>query len=415
MRIQIHRGGHEIGGNCVEIEAQGKHLVLDLGRPLSAQSDEEVPLPAIAGLADGDPSLLGVVISHPHLDHYGLAKQVSPKVPVFIGAAANRILREAAFFSRAGFAISAAGFLIHRKAFQLGPFRITPYLNDHSAFDAYSLLVEADGKRLFYTGDIRASGRKAKLFHQLLADPPREVDVLLMEGTHVRAAGAPARASGAESDVETACLQTMRDTDGLVLAYYSAQNIDRLVTLYRAAIRADRELVVDLYTAAIAAATGNANIPQPGHRNLRVYLPHNQRLQILRGREFDRTASVKACRIYFDEITATTGKFVMTMRGTTERELAKASVLAGAKAIWSLWDGYLGMPSGQGSLEFCRGHGIPLLVHHASGHAGVKDLQRLVLAINPRQVVPIHSEASGRFADLFPRVVCHADGDLWEA
>jgi ribonuclease J len=291
MRIRIHRGTHEIGGNCIELEAQGKRLVLDLGRPLSAQANDDIPLPAIAGLADAGPSLLGVVISHPHLDHYGLAKQVSQKVPIFMGEAASRILREAAFFSAAGFAISISGFLVHREPLQLGPFRLTPYLNDHSAFDAYSVLVEADGKRLFYTGEIRASGRKAKLFRQLLADPPRGVDVLLMEGTHVRAAGAPARDAGTESDVETACLQTMRDTDGLVLAYYSAQNIDRLVTLYRAAVRAGREMVVDLYTAAIAAATGNANIPQPGYGNLRVYLPHNQRLQVLRGKAFDRTST----------------------------------------------------------------------------------------------------------------------------
>jgi ribonuclease J len=415
MRVRIHRGSREIGGNCVEIEAQGKRLVIDLGRPLSAQPDEHVPLPAIAGLAGGDPSLLGLVISHPHLDHYGLANQVSPKVPIFIGEAANRILREAAFFSRASFAIPAAGFLVHRKAFQLGPFRVTPYLNDHSAFDAYSLLVEADGKRLFYSGDIRASGRKAKLFRQLLADPPVGIDVLLMEGTHVRAAEAPVRAGGTESDVESACLQTMRETDGLVLAYYSAQNIDRLVTLYRAAVRAGRELVVDLYTVAIAVATGSKGVPQPGHDKLRVFLPHNQRLQVLRGKAFARTSAVKACRIYWDEIAARTGRLVMTMRGTTERELVKANVLGGANAIWSLWDGYLSVRSGQGSVEFCRRHGIPLLVHHASGHAGVTDLQRLVAAIDPRRVVPIHSEAAGRFADLFPRVVCHDDGELWEA
>uniref|UniRef100_UPI001C5CADBA hypothetical protein n=1 Tax=Escherichia fergusonii TaxID=564 RepID=UPI001C5CADBA len=60
---------------------------------------------------------------------------------------------------------------------------ITPYLADHSAFDAYSLLVEAHGKRAFYSGDIRAHGRKARLFENLVEHPPQAIDVLLLEGT----------------------------------------------------------------------------------------------------------------------------------------------------------------------------------------------------------------------------------------
>ena len=45
---------------------------------------------------------------------------------------------------------------------EIGPFRITPQLVDHSAFDAYALLVEADGKRVYYSGDFRAHGRKGR-------------------------------------------------------------------------------------------------------------------------------------------------------------------------------------------------------------------------------------------------------------
>jgi ribonuclease J len=70
-------------------------------------------------------------------------------------------------------------FLRHREPFNHGGFRITPFLNDHSAFDAYSLLVEADGRRLFYTGDIRGHGRKAGIFEQLLRRPSEAIDVLL--------------------------------------------------------------------------------------------------------------------------------------------------------------------------------------------------------------------------------------------
>jgi len=88
-----------MGGNCVELEASGARLVLDIRRPLWAESGEAVPLRDIAGLTGRNPSLLGVVISHAHPDHYGLAGHLPDSVPVFMGAATARILRESQFFT----------------------------------------------------------------------------------------------------------------------------------------------------------------------------------------------------------------------------------------------------------------------------------------------------------------------------
>ena len=126
-----------------------------------------------------------MLITHHHADHWGLVDQVRAGLPIYMGAATQRILRAAAFWTR-GLDSRSPGLLRHREPFELGPFTVTPYLNDHSAFDAYSLLVEAGGARLFYTGDIRGHGRKAGIFEELLEDPPRDVDVLLMEGTNLQ-------------------------------------------------------------------------------------------------------------------------------------------------------------------------------------------------------------------------------------
>lgn len=99
MRARIHRGATEIGRNCIEIEQGEDRIVLDLSRPLSAGWDDAIPLPEIGGLASADPRMHGVVLSHPHLDHYGLASQLGADVPVYMGAEAAKLLAAAAFFS----------------------------------------------------------------------------------------------------------------------------------------------------------------------------------------------------------------------------------------------------------------------------------------------------------------------------
>ncbi|MGH3118142.1 MAG: MBL fold metallo-hydrolase [Gaiellales bacterium] len=87
----IHRGAAEIGGNCIEVEASdGRRVVLDIGRPLWANGRDQVPLPDVDGLDGSGDTLVGVVISHPHLDHYGLLGEISPSVPVFAGREKRR-------------------------------------------------------------------------------------------------------------------------------------------------------------------------------------------------------------------------------------------------------------------------------------------------------------------------------------
>lgn len=412
MRARIHRGAHEIGGNCIEIEAGHDRIVLDLGRPLSAGWDDDVPLPDVDGLAEPCPNMFGVVLSHPHLDHYGLASQLGEGVPVFMGAEASRVLEAASFFSPVSRSPSVTGHLQDQVPLQLGPFTVTPFLADHSAFDAYSLLVESGGRRVFYTGDIRGHGRKAALFERLVARPPI-ADVLLMEGTNIRA-GSGATPRRSETDVENELVETLTGTGGLVAVFSSAQNLDRLVSVYRAARRAQRTLVVDLYTATVAQATGRASIPQPGFEGLAVYVPHRQRVKVAQTREFQRVAAVADIRMYPEDLATDRGRLTYLGTSSTAAELVEAGALHRGAAVWSLWPGYLDQPAGHRLTTLLSEADVPLILHHTSGHAHVDDLARLVDAFEDARVVPIHSEATDRFAEHFPRVEVHADHEWWE-
>ena len=411
LRVKIHRGAHEVGGTCIEVESSESRIVLDVGRPLDALRDDFVPLPDVNGLRDLAPSLLGLIISHGHQDHWGLIEQVAKNVPVYIGESGHRILKEAAFLS-SGVRFDPAGFLRHRESLALGPFTITPFLNDHSAFDTYSMLIEADGRRLFYSADLQAHGRKAGIFEEFVRKPPTRVDVLLMEGTNLRHQGDP-KSGKTEHEVEKDLIQTFTATPGIVLAMYSAQNIDRLVTMFRACIQAGRHLVLDLYAASIAAATANPNIPKAGFEKLLVYVPLRQRIQVKESGEFERVASIKAVRIFSEELAARAQELVLSFRTSMMSEIEGARCLSDASAVWSMWPGYLELPGQHRLLSFFERHGIPLYTHHASGHAYVSDLHRLATAIAPGRLVPIHTFAADRFGEFFENVELHRDREWW--
>ncbi|MCB1606121.1 MAG: hypothetical protein KDI71_03960 [Xanthomonadales bacterium] len=176
-------------------------------------------MPPVAGLRCGSGDLFGVLISHPHKDHVGLVEYAHPSIPIGIGSAARQILdRAAGWLDRPRLEGRP---LVHWQSgvvTQFGPFRVTPYLVDHSAYDAYALLIEADGARLFYSGDFRGHGRKRALFDRFVAEPPRKIDVLLMEGTVIGRDGASDSFPN-EASLEEAFVERMQRAEGLSLAW----------------------------------------------------------------------------------------------------------------------------------------------------------------------------------------------------
>ena len=413
MRVCIRRGSHQIGGTCIEIESQGSRIILDIGQPLDCPDPESADMPHVAGVETSDPSLLGVVLSHPHLDHYGLAFRVPPTTTFLMGPAAQRILTAAAVFTPSGGTFENVIHLKDRAPITLGPFLITPFLMDHSAYDSYALLIESDGKRLFYTGDLRGHGRKASLFERLVSSPPRDVHVLLMEGTTITRSktneGFPT-----EADIEEDLVRIFRDAKGMPLVWSSGQNIDRLVTVYRAAKRSNRQFIIDMYTAHILKATGNPRIPQANWDDVRVFLPVVQKRRIKRDGAFDVASEYRNYRIFAEDLAGATGRSVMLFRPSMCQDVEQAGCLAGSCLVYSMWDGYLAEEMMKPFLAWLHQHGIPMNKCHTSGHAPLKDLRRLRSAFESAVVVPVHCSEPDAFAKAFDHAVLHRDNEWWE-
>lgn len=413
MKVRIHRGAKQIGGTCIEVESQGKLVLLDIGQPLDCPDAALAEMPKVVGLEKPDPSLLGIVLSHPHLDHYGLAYRVPSSIPVLMGAAAERILAAAAVFTPAGGTFKNVIHLVDQIPITLGPFTIKPFLVDHSAYDAYAVLVEADGKTLFYTGDLRGHGRKAKLFERLVKYPPKDVDVLLMEGTTITRAGTD-QGFPTEADLEMKLTKIFKETKGLPLVWCSGMNIDFLVTAYRAAKRSGRHFIMDMYAAHILAATENRHLPQSSWKDIHVYLPKSQKMKIFWDKAFDITHRYRPARIFDKEIAAVANRSVMLFRPSMRGEVERMGCLDGACLVYSLWDGYWDDEKLDPFKAWLKQHGIQRHVCHTSGHASLRDLKRLRSAFSQAVVVPIHCDKPELFEQSFDNVVRHADNKSWE-
>jgi ribonuclease J len=269
--------------------------------------------------------------------------------------------------------------------------------------------------RLFYSGDLRAHGRKSKLFEVMLERPPKNIDVMLMEGSSLGRIGG-SEGFPTEETLERIFIERFKTTLGIVLVACSAQNIDRVVTIYRAAKQSERTLIVDAYAAEILKAAGYDSIPKPvrGWPNLAVFIPQAQRGHLVRRNIASIVDSYRGFRLWPEQFVEHAPHSVMLFRGWMLKDLERAGALGGARVIWSQWDGYLKEGSGAQLKADCEARGIPFEIIHTSGHASIADLQRLAAAVRPKELVPIHTFEPERFPELFENVILRQDGEWWE-
>jgi ribonuclease J len=307
-----------------------------------------------------------------------------------------------------GLRVAGVDRLDDRRRIAVGPFAVTPFIVDPSVRDASAILVEADNVSTLYVGDLRAG-----ILDKLLLAPPPHVDLLLMEGATI---GSATNADGfaTESDFEDQFAFIFRQTRGMPLVWCSPQNVDRIVTIYRACLRAERQFIVDVGTAEMLRTTVvPAAVPREVCEGIRVFVPPGDKRPGKRGGRPSAAVVEAPPKLTVDDLASVASRSVMLFRPVMMRDLEQAQCLTNARLIFSMWSGYLEYENSNPVLEWLDRHNITLDQFHTSGHAAIIELVELRRAFAAAPVVPIgrHPE---RFAVLFGKVEHRAIGEWWE-
>ena len=382
MEINIIRGQNQIGGSIIEVSSKNTKIILDVGSNLD---DKEIVVPEIEGLFKGEAKYDGVLISHYHGDHIGLATKILPEILIYIGEKSYEIHKVTREYIRKEYLKEPKTFKPEEE-FLIGDIKITPYLCDHSAFDSHMFLLECEGKKILYTGDFRSNGRK---FFQSLLNKLPKVDALITEGTNL-SNNKIGKINLTEKELEKRGIELLEGNDRPVFVLMAGTNIDRIVTLYKIANATKRLFLIDTYVGVITDTIGG-NIPNPRtFSNVRIFLMNQDKYEILKNYPQNKIGKNEIAN----------SNFMMCIRSSMKQYLenrSKEFPFEGCVLFYSMWEGYKKQENMKEFLKFMEEKGVKTISLHTSGHADEKDFDKLIKKVEPKIIIPVHTENSEWF------------------
>ena len=376
MNIIIHRGTHQIGGSAIEISTVSTRIMLDFGNELSLDEKYTPINLAIDGVTKGKPDCDGIVISHYHMDHLGQLTSALSEIPIYMGELSKEIALIGAEHQDRDLYLRLLGTNTFRggEAFSIGDIHIRPLVIDHSAADSYMFVIEAEGKRVLYTGDFRMHGLRHHVLDKLVNTYIGEVDVLITEGTSLSRDADDCISEATVLDDISSYIQ-----DGkYAFVMCSSTNIDRIMGIWQN-MPTDKVLICDAYQKRILDTVVN-NV----YYESSLYRRHDSPLVLDKG---------KYPKYYMDN------GFVCLVRATENhishiKEFPKDDV----RIIYSMWTGYIEENLVLKNLLDT----YPSYICHASGHVSKDDLIKFIELVNPDAIIPVHTDNPERLEKLVP-------------
>lgn len=375
MNIIIHRGTHQIGGCITEIKTDQARIFIDMGEELPNEDTPSVPID-IDGVTGAGEHCDAIFFTHNHGDHIGMFSRVKPDIPLYLGETAKEIYQLLQTHLRSPHLYHLSQIKTFR-AFDkivIKDITMTPFLVDHSAYDAYMFLIEAQGKKILHTGDFRNHGYKGKGLFPTLQKYVGQVDVLITEGTTLSRKHQEVLT---ESELQAQAWNLMQEKK-YIFVVCSSTNIDRIAAFYHSNPQG-RYFICDEYQRKVLEL-----VRAHGAKYTKLY--DLKKVHVFGNNLVDKMKSLGFCMLVRNS-----DKFKVFMSLFNPDECL---------VIYSMWQGYL-KDKKNGLADFLSPYQYISL--HTSGHATPETIKQVIELTNPKiGVIPIHSERPGEFMDILP-------------
>jgi ribonuclease J len=379
----------EIGKNMTIVEYGRNQIIIDCGVmfPESDLHGIDLVLPQFDYVLENQSSLRGIVLTHGHLDHIGglpyLLKQMQvPEggVPVYgtaltIGMVRQK-LEEMNVLNRAKLVV-----IDDQQTLQLGPFRVSPYAVAHSIPASVGLVIDTPVGAVVHTGDYKLdetpTGGCTTDLNRLRELTPNGVLVMLGDSTN---ADRPGR-TPTEQLVADALDEVFAKAAGdrIIIATFSSL-LARLQEILRLAEKYGRKVALTgrslEQNVELASELGYLQIPQGLLVDIGSKVSDDQLVILSTGSQGEpRSALNRMASGEHKQVQVHAGDTIIVSGGT---------IPGNEEDVGRMLNNL-----------FARGANViygRLATVHVSGHGSREELQVMLDAVRPRNLIPVHGE-----------------------
>ena len=435
--LTFYGGVGEVGGNKILLDHGENKIFLDFGKNfgkekayydepyLAAREEYHLLnlglLPNIDGIYKGgeEPDIDGVLVTHPHLDHWGYTCFLDNDIPLYCGEGTKMIIVNYEHSSSAGpskdYYLANLTKTIDEEykdfrtfrtgdRFNIGDINVEPVHVDHSVPAAYGYIIQTSSETIVYTGDFRLHGPKADMSKEFIekasqADP----DLLITEGTNITGGHI-----SSEAEVKEKMDSLIGKTPGLVVVSFSQRNIDRLKSVYRVARNNDRKLAISMKQAFLVKELRD-------DPHLEIFDIKQDGIMVFGGEKSSRYEWEKRVLDEVElwkgeDITPIQEEVVLTATYYDMNDLMDVDPVSGSVFISSQSEAFdeEGEIQHEKLLNWCEHYGLPQYQIHTSGHVLPHQLKDAIEKINPDEVMPVHTDRP----KLFKRYMDDLEADI---
>jgi ribonuclease J len=428
----------------------------DLGVPDSSLWAADVQSYEDVRKRDGRPALDGVIVSHAHMDHFQHVSMLDERIPVFCSETTKAVMETAEELSGGRFgsdvinvgrrSIATLGksaffpdtprveveyvprpvnAVYAEKAFAVGAMEAELHPVDHSVPGATAIVLKTGGKRIVYTGDLRFHGMAGHLTHRFRdALAGSKPDVLITEGTRI-----DRDTPDSEAGVLEECARLVSQAGpALAMVAFAWKDTTRYRTMIEVARETGRTLVVSAklayLTHKLSSLPDSPVCPVCDEPDVKVYL--KRKVSMLYspsdyvGTKYDLGYATEwdkkdcstidkehyECGVRAYDIAADPGRYLLHLDFFELNELIDLRPPPGSVYVSAVSEPFnMEMELDRNRLRhWLQRFGVnppdfePMYAH-ASGHASGPEIVDMIREIDPKVLIPVHTERPELFVE----------------